>query len=127
LKIWNREIFGNVNQAGEIIQKKIQELDARDDENDLDEFGREEMRLLLAEQNRNLFKQEAVLHQKTRFKWLKQGDLNTKFFHSSMKWMRMRIGINRVEVNGQWSEDKEVLKIKVREFFKVIFDGSSEP
>ena len=39
LKIWNREVFGNVNQAGGNLQKKIQDLDPRDDENDLDEHG----------------------------------------------------------------------------------------
>jgi len=56
LKIWNKEVFKNVNQAREILQEKIQELDARDDENDLDEPKREEMRLLLAKQSRNFFK-----------------------------------------------------------------------
>ena len=64
LKKWNREVFGNANQEGDLLQKKIQELDTRDDERDLDEFGQEERRLLLVEQSRNLFKQEAVLHQK---------------------------------------------------------------
>ena len=59
LKKWNREVFGNVNQEKDLLQKKIQELDARDDESDLHEFGREERRLLLAEQSRNLFIQEA--------------------------------------------------------------------
>jgi len=41
-------------------------LDTRDDESVLDEFGREERRLLLAEQSRNLFKQEAAVQQKAR-------------------------------------------------------------
>jgi len=71
LKIWNREVFGNVNQAGKILQKKIQELDARDDEDDLDESGREDRRILLAEQSRNFFKREAIMRQKARTKWLK--------------------------------------------------------
>ena len=31
LKSWNIDIFGNVNQIGEDLQKKIHELDARDD------------------------------------------------------------------------------------------------
>jgi len=92
LKKWNKEVFGNVNQEGDELQKKIQELDTRNDESVLDEFGREERRLLLAEQSQNLFKQEAVVQQKARKKWLKQGDLNTRFFHSSVKWRRMRNG-----------------------------------
>jgi len=44
-------------------------LNARDDASVLDKFGREERRLLLAEQSQNLFKQEAVLHKKERLKW----------------------------------------------------------
>jgi len=82
LKKWNIE---NVNQEGDELQKKIQELDTRDDENVLDEFGREERRLLLAEQSWNLLKLEAVVQQKARKKRLKQGDLNTRIFHSFVK------------------------------------------
>ena len=59
------------------------------------------MRLLLAEQSRNLFKQEAILHQKEKLKLSKQGDLNTKKIHSSVKWRRMRNKINGVVVNNQ--------------------------
>jgi len=44
LKIWNREVFGNVNQVGELLQKIIQELDECNDTGGLDEEGREEMR-----------------------------------------------------------------------------------
>jgi len=62
LKVWNKEVFGNVNRVDEGLHKRIFELDARDDENELDESGREERRLLLADFNRNPFKQEAVLH-----------------------------------------------------------------
>jgi len=48
LKIWNREVFGYVNLEGDKIVKKVQELNARDDESDLDEQGREERWVLLA-------------------------------------------------------------------------------
>jgi len=61
LKIWNRDIFENVNQVGKDLQKKIQELNARDYESDLDEPGREVRRLLLAKQSGKFFKQEVVL------------------------------------------------------------------
>ena len=70
------------------MQKRINELNAQDDERGLEEAEREEKRFLLAELNNVKFKQEAVMYQKARQKWLKQGDLNTKFFHSSIKWRR---------------------------------------
>jgi len=94
LKIWNREVFGFVNLAGDKMFKKLQELDERDDESDLNEQGREERRLLLAEHSRFLFKQEAILKQKARHQWLEHGDLNTGFFHSVVKWRRAMSGLN---------------------------------
>ena len=57
-------------------------------------------RSLLAEQNENAFRQEIVIHQKARLKWLKNGDLNSKFFHLTVKWRRARNGINGLVVDG---------------------------
>ena len=80
LKIWNKEVFGDVNLASEELQRRINELDTRDDDNGLEESEREERRSLLADLNKAIFKQETVVFQKARQKWLKQGDLNTIFF-----------------------------------------------
>jgi len=71
LKVWNKEAFGDVNLANEELQKRINELDAREDEKGLEEAEREERRFLLAYLNNVNFKQEAVMHQKARQKWLK--------------------------------------------------------
>jgi len=49
LRIWNKEVFGYVKLEGEKMLKKVQELDARDDASDLDEQGREDRRVTLAE------------------------------------------------------------------------------
>ena len=48
---------------------------------------------------------------------MKQGDLNTKYFNSSVNWRRARNVLHGVFVNGSWNEDKDVVKDKVREFF----------
>jgi len=61
LKIRIREVFGNIDQMGEDLQKKIQKLDAKDDEDDLDEEGWEDRKWLLAEQRKNNHRQEALL------------------------------------------------------------------
>jgi len=63
-------------------------LDVQDDEGAFDEVGKEERRFLLEEQNKNLFKQEAVYFLKARRKWLQQGCLNTKYFHLIVAWRR---------------------------------------
>jgi len=44
-----------------------------------------------------------------------------------VKWRRVRNRINGVLENDLWSEDKEVVKTKVRYFFKAKFEGVSGP
>lgn len=77
---------------------------------------------MLAEQNKNFFKQEVVMQQKACHKWLNQGDLNTKFSHSVGNWRSARNRLNGVFVNGQWCDNKKVIKDKVKEIFKYRFD-----
>jgi len=116
-----KEVFEDVNLVREELQKRINELDVRDDDRGLEELEREERRSLLAELNKVLFKQETVIFQKARQKWLKQDDLNTKFFHSSVKWRRARNELHGLLVDGRWSEDKVVIKDKVRNYFEDRF------
>ena len=115
-----------MNQEGERLEKRIRELDARDDELDLNEHEREEKKSLLADFNKNLFKQEAVVKQKARQKWLKQGNLNTKFFHLAVKWRRAKNELHGVLENGWWSENKDEVKDKVRDFFEARFVRNEE-
>jgi len=68
-----------------------------------------------------MFKQKGVIFQKARQKWLKQGDLNTKFFHSFVKWRRARNELHGLFVDGRWCEDKVVIKDKVRDYFEDRF------
>jgi len=97
---------------GDGLQKRITELDTKDEENELDMYEREEIRSLLAYLNKNIFKQEAIWRQKARQKWLKQGDLNTKYFHLSIKLRRATNELHGVLENGQWCENKD--KVKTR-------------
>ena len=121
LKVWNKEVFGDVNLASKEVQKMIDVLDARDDDRGLIESEREERKVLLVDLIEGKFKQEAVMFQKARHNWLKQGDLNTKFFHSSVKWRKARNQVHGIYVNDKWCDDKSVIKDKVREFFDVRF------
>lgn len=102
-------------------------MDDRDDEDTLDETGRGERRSLFVEHSKHLFKQEALYFQKARQKWLQQGDLNTKYFHSSVAWRRVRNNFNGMPIDGQWCEDKDVVKDKVRDFFKKRFEDVFGP
>jgi len=51
--------------------------------------------------------------------------LNTRYFHSVIKWRRSRNGINKLRENGQCYEDQMMVKGKVRDFFKDMFSGGA--
>ena len=121
LKVWNRDIFGDVNQASKEIQERLDELDSRDDEDGLVESERDERKSLFAKLSETKSKQEAILFQKARQSWLKQGDLNTKFFHSVVKWRRARNQLHGVFDNNKWCDSKEEVKVKVCKFFEERF------
>ncbi|CAM8974802.1 unnamed protein product [Rhodiola kirilowii] len=68
--------------------------------------------------------EEKIWRQKSRISWLKEGDLNTKFFHSSATWRHNKNRISGILVNGSWVEDPELIKQAACEYFRSIFRSS---
>jgi len=99
----------------------VQELDVKDDVNDLSINERLERKNILAELSKGRIKQEAVAYQKAKCKWLKQGDMNTKYFLAVTKWRRSKNGLNGILENGDWVEEPETIKRKIKEFFEMRF------
>ena len=99
------------------LEKRIQFLDEKDDEGDLSAEGREERRWLLADLGQVRVKQEAILQQKARLNLLSHGDLNTKIYHSNIKWRRMQNGISGLKISDQWCDDPVEVKARVKDFF----------
>lgn len=73
-----------------------------------------------------LLEEELLWKQKSRVDWLKEGDRNTKFFHTSTLVRRMR---NKIvmpqDENGRWVEDGAELKDMAIKFYSKLF--KSEP
>jgi len=121
IKVWNKEVFGNVNHEAEELNKKLQALDEKDGASGLSDDGRVERKLLLAKLSRNRLKMEATANKKAKCKWLKQGDMNTKYFHAITKWRHCKNGLNGLLENDVWVEDPMVVKNKIRHFYKSRF------
>jgi len=117
LKIWNKEVFGYTGKLKIDIIRRIGELDSLDDESNLDEKSKVERIELLSQLRVLNLKNESLLQQKFRTKWIAYGDTNSKFFHSYIKWRSLMNNIKGLEVLGQWSEEPEIVKEAVREFY----------
>jgi len=44
--------------------------------------------------------QEVMLKQKVRTKWLETGDLYTRYFHTKLKWRRMKNTIKVIYIDN---------------------------
>ncbi|CAN6706248.1 unnamed protein product [Malus baccata var. baccata] len=61
-------------------------------------------------------------HQRSRVKWLREGDLNTKFFHQSTLQRRRRNMILKLKADdGQWVEHPSRVRQMVEDHFQNLF------
>lgn len=49
--------------------------------------------------------QESILCQRSRFKWIKEGDVNTKLFHGIVNWRKRSNNIRGSKVDGESCEE----------------------
>nr|XP_033513005.1 uncharacterized protein LOC117277715 [Nicotiana tomentosiformis] len=84
------------------------------------EQGKEDLNKGYAEYTRWLNMQDSMLKQKTKIQWLKDGDKNTKYFHSVLRSRRRRLHIQRIRNHrGRWVQgDDKVTKAAVKYYRK---------
>jgi len=123
-RVWNKEVFGCLETNKTRILKEIEELDICDTNNDLEEPDKLR-RYELVSQLRMIDKRiESLCRQKARVKWFKFGDSNTKYFHSILRWRRLRNEVKGVMVGNQWCEDLEVVRREAKKMFEDRFKAT---
>ena len=126
MKQWYSAVDTSARMRKRELVAQIEELDKCDDNDIL----REEERILcgdlLSQLRRMEEKEEAMLMQKSRVEWIKSGDLNSKFFHSKLRWRRGRNNLVGICINGISCDDPHRVKSHVKQFFERRFEASSE-
>lgn len=65
--------------------------------------------------------EEIHWRQKFRFLWIKQGDKNTNFFHKIANSNRRCNWIDKLEIDGDFTDDKNLIRNNILEFYKDLF------
>lgn len=83
-----------------------------------------ERKVLLGEFWTVLNLHESMFYQKSRSQWLKDGDQNTKYFHSLINWRRCTNSIVGLMIDGTWEEDPQKVKSEVKKYFEQRFTAN---
>ncbi|XP_015958565.1 uncharacterized protein LOC107482544 [Arachis duranensis] len=118
---FNKEIFGNL-----FVKKKELKRQLNDIQVSLKRWKNPEQRIkeqgLHEELNSILLQEELMWYQKSREKWIRCGDRNTKFFHLQTIIRRKRNKIHGLFLeDGTWSSEATVLDSETNSFFQKLF------
>lgn len=69
--------------------------------------------------HRHLLKsKDSLIFQRSRSKWLKKGDANSRFFHLSVKFRGARNRLSALKVGNGWVEKVSVIRAEITNFFR---------
>jgi len=129
LRDWNKEEYGRMDTRITTLMEDIEELDVKGEATQLNEEDvriRKEKFITLW----SLLKaKDSLLFQRSRVKWLKEGDANTSFFHNNVKARSKGNAVKALKVNDEWFQAPVEVRRVVVEYFtsQVMTDGSVRP
>lgn len=93
-RAWNKDCFGNVHYNVQLSESAVkqQELLFEQSGSEADLVA---LNLAQAQYTRSLTEEETFWRQKSRLRWLEEGDRNTKPFHASVTANRSHLSIGR--------------------------------
>ena len=103
-------MFGCLHTNQKQILKDIEILDVKDDNDDLKESDWIRRMELLSQLRMIDNKLDSLARQKARTNWYKFGDMNSKFYHTAIRWRRLKNEVKGVQVGRQWYEEPEVVR-----------------
>ncbi|KAL9691065.1 hypothetical protein QQ045_011482 [Rhodiola kirilowii] len=109
LRRWNWETFGDVNRKVKELSNKVDLMEKI--KVDLEDFLRFQF---------------SILEEKTKYRWLEEGDRNTNFFHASLKARRLQNRFNLKLEDDTETEDAEIIGNKAAEYFKTLSGSFSD-
>ena len=121
LKSWNRHQFGNIFEHQKVLEQQMRTLQqCIINEGRTEEYAHQEQALADKIEERRL-QDEILWRQKSRIRWLKEGEKNTKFFHRSTIQRHMHNNIAFINNRqGERLEQHEEMEKEFKDYFQDI-------
>ena len=126
IKKWNRDVFGNLNSKKKSILQEIESFDCQDSNGLAMGSERQNKTNLVRRLWEIDSKLKSLLRQKARTNGYKYGDSCFRFFHSSLRWRRLRNEVKGVEVGGFWCEEPSIVRSEAKKLFETRFKATKD-
>ena len=70
--------------------------------------------------------EEIMWRQKSREMWLKEGDINTSFFHKMVNAHRRRNHVDKIKINGVWFTKQNEIKEEIVNAFRYLLSNPGD-
>jgi hypothetical protein len=121
IKKWNLEVFGDVGVRHKASCEELKLLDSIEEGRNLTEEEKARRTQLYGEVEASILQEEICWRQKSRVRWLKEGDKCTKFFHIVANTNRRNNTIESLIVNGSSSSDPACISDHIVSFYDSLF------
>ncbi len=121
LKQWNVNEFGNVHFKQQKLLWSLHEMETLGERRALSEVENNERTRMISDLEMNTYLEEICWWQKLRVKWLKEGDKNSKYFHTVANSHRRYNSIRQLSINGVLSTNQDAIKAEISGFYQQLY------
>jgi exonuclease III len=127
LKHWRIHTFGCITKKKHEILARLGGIQRKQTEGSSNHFLDKLEKNLQREIHLILHQEELMWHQKSRAKWIQDGDRNTRYYHlkTIKRRKKNRIVMLRKE-DGEWVDDEATLKNMVNSHYEDLFTDTGE-
>ncbi|WJX17552.1 hypothetical protein P8452_07455 [Trifolium repens] len=118
IKSWTKLEYGSMETKIKELVTVIKDLDIKGEGVGLSSQEVSSRKEKFEDLWRTLKNKEAITFQRSRSKWLKEGDGNTKYFHGCVKARRRANSLSALKVDEGWVESPALIKAAVSSYFE---------
>ncbi|WMV33006.1 hypothetical protein MTR67_026391 [Solanum verrucosum] len=121
LKEWSKAIHENLGMQKQSILNQLAELDLMQDQRILSDDESYLRVVLTVEFEENAKREEVAWRQRSRALWLKEEDMNTKFFHRTANCHKRYNNIDKLIINGSNVTEPAEIRDEVTTFYQKLY------
>ncbi|GAU51438.1 hypothetical protein TSUD_413380, partial [Trifolium subterraneum] len=122
LKTWNKEVYGNIDSKIEELTNDIDVLELKSETVGLEEEELIKRKKMFHELWGLLKCKDTLEFQKSRSRWLMEGDANTGYFHACVKGRRRSNSIVALKKGRSWISNPNEIRMEIVSYFMKHFE-----